>query len=383
MSSTSIYLDSAGSTPVHELVARAALESFSATYGNPSASHVEGLRARRAIDAASEHVARGLGCSSAELVWTSGGTESNNWALFGSAPSASSGHLIVSAIEHKSVLNAARELERRGHALTVLPVTEAGAVRPADLERALRPNTFLVSIMLANNETGVIQPWREIGALCRAAAVRSHCDAVAALGKLPLDVARLGCDLLSLSGHKLYSPKGCGVLYVRSGIELAPLIHGCGQQCGRRNGTENTSGAVGLGRAFELLTQGEFDGLRSPRLRDELRDALRAVVPDAIENGCEPRLPNTLSMAFPGFRASALQAELAARGVSVGTGAAAASGEASHVLSAMGFDTERARSTLRFTTGLYTDASHVAGAAEALREACAALRSGSAVAAQR
>ncbi len=347
-----LYFDTNGSTPLHPRVLETCQGLLADLYGNPSAAHAEGRRARHAIDAARSTIARAIGAGADEVWFTSGGTEANNWALLGCAAASPRKHLVLSAIEHKSVLQTARELERRGYELQLLPVDGSGAVRRRDVEHALRPETLLVSVMTANNETGVVQPVREIAELCRERGVLFHTDAVATLGKLPVDVRAIGCDLLSLASHKLYAPKGCGVLYVRKGVAIAPLIHGCGQQNGLRGGTENVLAVVGFARAIELLERGE---LGSPQtlsaLRDELWLALRERFPQALRNGAGSFLPNTLNVCFPGADAIEAQAALAELGVSVAVGAAAGGGAPSHVLTAMGLEPAHARASLRFSLG--------------------------------
>jgi cysteine desulfurase len=328
------YLDFNGSTPVDPQVRAAFLRALDGALGNASAAHADGLAARAAIDAARRSIAHGLGADEGEIWFTSGGTESNNWAVLESAAAQpGDAHLVVSSIEHKSALQSARRAQERGAAVTFLDPRPDGRVDLADLERALRPNTRLVALMLANNETGLLQPVAEAAALCRSRGVRLLCDAVAAIGKVPVDVRALGCDFLSISAHKLYAPKGVGVLYIRSGVSLPPLILGCGQQCGMRGGTENTAGVVALGVAFERLAQGAFDPARTARRCAWLWDAIREICPSACLNGAGARLPNTLSVAFPGYDAAALQAALA------------------HVLSAMRAPEELARGTLRFSLG--------------------------------
>jgi cysteine desulfurase len=347
------YLDYNGSTPVDGRVREVHARWLEAGFGNAAAAHPEGQRARAAIAEAREAIAASLGAQAGEIWFTSGGTESNNWALIGSAPRRG-GHLIVSAIEHRSVLRTAEYLASQGCELTVLPANPAGVVSAGDVVRALRPDTFVVSVMLANNETGVVQPAREIAAACRERGVRYHCDAVCVIGKLPVDVREIGCDMLSLSSHKLYAPKGCGLLYVRGGVELRPLIHGCGQQNGMRSGTENTAGVVAFAAAFERMREGAFRGGELAALRDQLWAGIQGCLPGALLNGEGARLPNTLSVAFPGFDAPQLQAELGRAGISVAAGAAASGGAPSHVLTAMGLSAERVRSTLRFSLGVDT-----------------------------
>jgi cysteine desulfurase len=354
--SNELYLDANGSTPVHPEVLDAFLAALRDAPGNAGASHPAGRRAHALVERARAEVAAALGAEPEEITFTSGGTESNNWALFGAAAELGKGHVLVSAIEHKSVLAPARALAERGFRVEILAPGPSGAVDLPALEARLRPDTVLVSVMVANNETGVVQPASEIGRLCRARGVRYHTDAVAALGKLRLDVRELGCDSLSLSAHKMYAPKGTGVLYAREGSALRPWVLGCGQQSGRRSGTENTAGAVAFGRAMDLWRRGALVDPRAlASLREHLWQGLRERFPDVQRNGSGNVLANTLSVHVPGCDAVLLQSHLGARGISVGTGASAASGEPSHVLSAMGHSPERARSSLRFS--LCADAS--------------------------
>jgi cysteine desulfurase len=364
-----LYFDANGSTPLHPRVLETCQGLLADLYGNPSAAHAEGRRARHAIDGARATIARAIGASADEVWFTSGGTEANNWALLGCAGASPRRHLVVSAIEHKSVLQTARELERRGYALELLPVDSSGAVRLRDLEHLLRPDTLLVSVMASNNETGVVQPVRELAELCRERGVLFHTDAVSTFGKLPVDVRAIRCDLLSLASHKLYAPKGCGVLYVRKGVPIVPLIHGCGQQDGLRGGTENVLAVVGFARAVELYERGE---LVAPQLlstlRDELWLALRGRFPQAQRNGAGSFLPNTLNVCFPGADAAEAQAALAELGISVAVGAAAGGGSPSHVLAAMGHDVAHARASLRFSLGRSTSRESLRALVEALTQ---------------
>jgi len=379
------YFDVNGSTPLDGSVAQTWTRFVGQLWGNASAAHPEGERARAVIEAARTAIARGLGAGADEVWFTSGGTESNNWALLGAARAAPAGrrHLLVSGIEHKSVLRAAEALAHDGVEVESLPVGVAGAVRAEDVERRLRPTTCAVALMLANNETGVIQPVAEVARLCRERGVLLHCDAVAAIGKIPVDVRELGCDLLSLSGHKLYAPKGVGVLYVRrqapfvavplgacgsDSASFPPLIHGCGQQSGMRSGTENTPGVAALGTAFERMAQGAFRHAELAHLRDRLWEGLLEIEPRCQRNGSGPCLPNTLSAAFPGRSGAELQSALGGLGFSVAAGAAASNGAPSHVLLAMGLGAERARSTLRFTLGAFHDRESVERLLAALRQ---------------
>jgi len=350
-----LYFDYNGSTPVHPRVAEVVAAQMRDVPGNAAAAHPAGRAARAAIQRARAEIARGIGARAGEVWCTSGGTESNNWALVSSARHAGRGHLVVSAIEHKSVLAAARVLEREGFDLSVVAPRADGRVDPAHVAAALRDDTFLVSLMLSNNETGVVQPAADVGRLCRERGVRFHTDAVCSIGRIPVDVGELGCDLLSLSSHKLYAPKGAGVLFVREGVELPPLIHGCGQQEGMRSGTENTPGVVGFGAAMELYRKGELPApAELAALRDELWERIAAAFAGARRNGAGEVLPNTLNVFFPGCPSYELQAALGAEGASVAAGAAGSTGEPSHVLRAMGLPDDRARCSVRFSLGAGT-----------------------------
>ncbi len=363
------YFDYNGSTPVDRSVAELCVEWMLGGYGNAAGSHPEGRKAREAIDRARGQIALGIGARADEIWFTSGGTESNNWALVGTSIGRPNANVSVSAIEHKSVLQTAESLRLGGRRVSVVGVDASGRLDLDALERTLESDTRLVSVMLANNETGVIQPIRDVSALCRRRGILLHCDAVCSIGKIPVDVDDLGCDLLSLSSHKLYAPKGVGVLYVRSGVRIEPLIHGCGQQCGLRGGSENTTGAVAFGAAVESMQRGEFRAATNLELlRDELWNRIRVLAPDAIRNGAGALLPNTLSVAFSGCSSVHLQEQLGRRGFSVAVGAAAASGAPSHVLKAMGASDDRARATLRFSLGRFTSRASIDALLEALVE---------------
>ncbi len=315
-------------------------------------------------------VAAAVGAQAEEIFVTSGGTEANNWALLGSVPERGPAHVVVSAIEHKSVLAAARHLEARGHRVDYVESDRDGRVRVDELARVLRDDTTLVSVMLANNETGVLQPIEPISALCRARGVRLHVDAVCALGRVPIDVRRLGCDLLTLGSHKLYAPKGCGILYVRRGLALAPLIHGCGQQAGLRGGTENALAVCAFARALELLRDGELPAPeRLAALRDELWRRLESLTPAPRRNGAGPMLCNTLNVTFPGARAWELVAALAREGISVSAGASASGAQPSHVLLAMGLSSADAAASLRFSLGSGTSLESIERVSESLSRA--------------
>jgi cysteine desulfurase len=373
------YLDVNGSTPVHPAVLEYAAPHLATQFANASAAHPGGQAVRAAIDAARADAAAALGAREDELVFTSGGSESNNHALLGVLAAARGRHLVVSALEHKSVLSTAAWLERRGVAVTRVAPRPEGAVDPGDVERALRPDTALVSVMLANNETGVLQPVREIARITRARNVPFHVDAVAALGKVPIDVRALDIDLLSVAAHKLYAPKGAGLLWIRSGLSVEPLIHGCGQQRGTRGGTENAFAAIAFGRALALLASDRLadapgESARQVALRDVLFARIRELVPEAQRNGSGPALPNTINVWFPGRPGHALQAALGQRGVAVAAGSAATGAVPSHVLTAMGCSPERASQSLRFSLGLCTTRGSIDAAIDALAEVLGAVQ---------
>jgi len=374
------YFDHNGSTPLHPSIQRLCIELSREEYGNSAAAHPMGLRAAQHVNEARERLADVLGAEPSEIYFTSGGTESDNWALFGTAALRDSGHLVVSAIEHRAVLNAARELERRGFDLTVVQPHADGAVHLRDVQAALRDDTFLVSVMMANNETGVCQPVREIGALCRERGILFHTDAVCAFGKLPVDVREVPCDLLSLSAHKFHAPKGVGLQYIRTGTSIAPLHFGCGHQDGLRSGSLNTVGIAAMAAAAQLVAESKFAPVAELEARrQQLWNGLRDLLPEAQRNGGGATLPNTLSVWFPDVPAPALQARLADHGFSVAAGASASKGQASHVLLAMGLSFERASETLRFSLGAETSAQDVDLLLAALPAAIEAARSASPV----
>jgi cysteine desulfurase len=354
-------------------------------FGNASSIHQRGQHARAAVDHARESVARLLGCRAAEVVFTSGGTESDNMALFGLL--APDDHLIVSSVEHHAVLHAAQELAERGVQVTFLPCTPQGVVEVSALEAALRPNTKLVSIMLANNETGVLQPVRELADAAHAAGALFHTDAIQAAGKLPLDVKQMGCDLLSLSGHKMYAPQGTGALFVRRNVRLKSMFFGGMHERGRRPGTENVAGIVGLGCAAELarawlVASGPDSPASLAALRDRLEQGILAAVEQAGVNGGRtngepvPRVVNTSNLFFDRVEAEALVIALDLKGLAVSGGSACQSGatEPSHVLRAMGLSEARARASVRFSLSRLTTADEVDAALQIVPAAVARLR---------
>ncbi len=362
-----IYLDYNATTPIDPRVAEAMGPFLSGAFGNPSSGHAEGRRAKAALEGARTQVAAGLGCVPREVIFTSGGSEANNLAIRGLVEARGGGHVITSAVEHPAVLEVVLALEMEGRiALSIVGVDRLGRVDPAAVAAAMRDDTVLVSLMLANNEVGTLQPVREAAALCRERGVACHTDAAQAVGKVPVDVNELGVDLLSVAGHKLYAPKGVGALFIRGGLEIAPQIRGAGHERGLRAGTESVLLAVGLGTACELARHevaAESERLRG--LRDRLAARLREGCPGLVEHGHpDHRLPNTSSVAFPGVDAGALLESLADE-VAASAGAACHAGAAtvSHVLQAMGVAPEIAAATVRLSVGRFTTADEVDRAA--------------------
>ncbi len=349
-----IYLDNNATTPVLPEVFEAMCPYFVEHFGNASSIHHHGQETRAAVERARDLVAALLGCRAAEIVFTSGGTEGDNLAIAGLTSAGD--HIITSSIEHHAVLHACKRLEETGCDVTYVPVDGRGLVDPDDVWRALRPNTGLISIMMANNETGVLQPVEEIGKIAAEADVCFHTDAVQAAGKVPMDVKQIGCDALSISGHKMHAPQGVGALYVRKGIRVQPLFYGGRHERSRRAGTENVPGIVALGRAAELAMQGfeRGDDKKLSALRDRLQRGILAQVEEAGVNGDgAPRVPNTSSIYFEHIEGESMVIALDLKGLAVSTGAACSSGaiEPSHVLTAMGLPAGRTRASVRFSLG--------------------------------
>ena len=373
-----IYLDHNATTPLDPRVLEAMRPWLEDRFGNASSLHWFGQGARAAVEDARTQVAALIGASPAEIVFTSGGTEADNLALCGVAAAApgSRRKILVSAVEHPAVLNTARALHARGFVSETVRVTAEGRLDESDLRGRLDETCALVSIMLANNETGVLQPVAEAAALARARGALVHCDAVQAVGKVPVDVDALGCDLLSLSGHKIYGPQGVGALYVRRGTPMQALLHGGSQERNRRAGTENVAGAVGLGAAAELA-RGLLasEPARLAALRDRLEEHLLSI-PDARINGRGPRLPSTTNVSFGTRDAVPLLMALDLAGVAVSTGAACAAGaaEPSHVLLAMGLARDVVQASLRFSLGRGTTAEEIDRAAGLVLQAAQRLK---------
>ena len=387
-----IYLDANATTPLLPEVVEAMRPFWSESFGNPSSAHHSGQRTRSAVEHARASIARLLNCTAKELVFTSGGTESDNLALSGilqpfldrDEPA----HLITTQIEHHAVLYAAESLERRGLEVTYVAPTRDGLIDPAAVEAALKPHTKLVSIMLSNNETGAIQPVGKIARLAKAFAERNaiqilvHTDAVQAAAKLPIDLTGefKNVDLLSLSGHKMYAPQGTGVLFIRKGVQLAPLFHGGPHERQRRAGTENVPGIVALGRAAELATQWllSSEAAKLTALRDCLESGLLAAIPNTHLNAAtSPRVPNTTNLHFEGVDAESLLIALDIQGIAASFGAACQSGatEPSHVLLAMGLSPAEAHSSLRLSLSRLTTAEEIDRALEIVPAAVSRLRS--------
>lgn len=358
MNERTVYLDHAATTPVDPQVLEAMLPYFGRHYGNPSSIHQFGRATLQALDDAREHVALVLGCTRKELIFTGGGSESDNLAIKGVALAQRQRgrtHLIASAIEHHAVLHALEYLEQFGFSVTLLPVDAAGLVCPDDLRAALRPDTALVSVMYANNEIGAVQPIAELGAICRERGVPFHTDAVQAPGMLPIDVEDLNVDLLTLTAHKFYGPKGVGLLYVRRGTPLLPQINGGGQERRRRAGTENVAGIVGLATALTLAERRRPAHVAEMlRLRDRLIDGALATIPQSWLNGDRARrLPNNANLGFACVEGESVLLLLDQHGIAASSGSACTSGslEPSHVLTAIGLDHEAANGSVRFTLG--------------------------------
>lgn len=355
-----IYLDNAATTPTRQEVVDAMLPYFTQSFGNPSSVYKIAQENRKAVDDARETIAKQLGARPNEIFFTSGGSESDNWALKGIAVSKKSkgNHIITSKIEHHAILHTCEFLEKQGFEITYLDVDEFGMVRPEDVEAAIKDTTILISIMYANNEIGTINPIKEIGAIAHKHGITFHTDAVQAVGQVKIDVKDQNIDLLSLSGHKINGPKGIGVLYIKAGLKFENLIHGGGQERGRRAGTENVPGIVGLAKAMEL-TYANFDEkiAKMTKLRDKLIDGLLSSIPYAKLNGHRTqRLANNSNIGFEFVEGESLLLLLDMQGISASSGSACTSGslDPSHVLLAVGVPHEKAHGSIRMTLGIQT-----------------------------
>lgn len=384
MTDAGIYLDHAATTPVDPRVLDVMLPFFSERYGNPSSIYTLGRDARTALDWARSTLAEQIGSEPREIVFTSGATESNNLAIKGVAwwrrvnDPERGNHIVVSAIEHHAVLHAAEALVPHGFELTIVEPEPDGIVRPESVEAALRPDTCLVSIMLANNEIGTIQPVRDIATVARERGITVHTDAVQAAGSLPLDVNDLGVDLLSLSAHKFYGPKGIGLLYARRHVPIAWQQHGGGQEDARRGGTENVALIVGMAAAL-MLANAEMEerNAQTRMLRDRLVEGILERVPDARLNGHpEQRLPNNANLSFEGVEGETLLLNLDMLGIAASSGSACSTGstEPSHVLTAIGLPPELARGSLRLTTGKENTVEQIDRVIDAVVESVARVR---------
>lgn len=363
-----IYLDYNATTPVAKEVANAMMPFIREEFGNPSSSYSLGIRAKQELEKARGQVARLLGCESGEIVFTSGGSESNNMALKGVALSLRSKgrHIITTTIEHPAIFNPAIFLIENGWDVTFLPIDRYGFLDPDEVKKAIRKDTVLISVMHANNETGTIQPIKEIGLIARDHGILFHTDAAQSIGKIKTDVSDLCVDFLSVAGHKLYAPKGVGALYIRNGIETVPLIHGGGQEKSRRAGTENVIMNVGLGAACELAGKHLEDYMvRIIALRDRLHDNIKKNVPEVVLNGHpENRLPNTLYLSFPGMVGEKILEKIPELCASTGAACEDRSATISHVLAAMGVSRETAIGAVRLTLGRPTTQAEVDQAAD-------------------
>ncbi len=372
-----VYLDNNATTPLLPEVFEAMRPYFGEHFGNASSIHHHGQETRAAVEDAREAVAKLLGCRASEIVFTSGGTESDNLAIAGLV--APGDHVITSSIEHHAVLHTCKHLEEIGCEVTTVPVDGRGLVDPADVRRALRPQTRLISVMMANNETGVLQPVEEIGKIAAEAGVSFHTDAVQAACKVPVDVTRIGCHALSISGHKIHAPQGVGALYVKKGTRLQPLFYGGRHERSRRAGTENVPGIVALGKAAGLAQKSfeRGDERKMSPLRDRLEQGILAQVEEAgVNGGGAPRVPNTSNLHFDHIEGEALVIALDLKGLAVSTGAACSSGaiEPSHVLLAMGLRPDRARASVRFSLGKQTTEEDIEFALALVPEMVARLR---------
>lgn len=372
-----IYLDYNATTPVAPEVAEAMMPYLQMHFGNPSSSHWFGQQTKKAVDEAREHVAKLLNCSTKELVFTSGGSESNNYALKGYAfaNKERGKHIITTAIEHPAIIEVCRFLETEGFEVTYLPVDETGRVGIADVESAIRPDTILISVMYANNEVGTLQPIREISKLAKQHSIAVHSDCAQAVGKVPVDVEELGVDLLTVAGHKFYGPKGIGALVVKDGIQLQKLIHGADHENNRRAGTENILEIAGLGKAAELAMTGEAERMQKEKdLIEKLRNGLLELGDLQFNGNLDHCLPNTLSVSFRELKANQILDNMKEVAASAGAACHTDSVSISATLAAMKVPQEYAMGTLRLSVGRYTTKNEIEQAIEEIKTAVTKLR---------
>ncbi|KAE9628447.1 cysteine desulfurase NifS [Defluviitalea raffinosedens] len=352
-----IYFDHAATTAMHPQVVEAMLPYFTENFGNPSSIYEIARKNKQALDESRDKIAKLLGADPKEIYFTSGGTESDNWAIKGIAEAYKNkgNHIITSAIEHHAVLHTCEYLESQGYEVTYLPVNEYGQVDPQDVLKAIKDTTILITIMYANNEIGTIQPIEEIGKIAREKGIVFHTDAVQAVGHIPIDVKKANVDLLSLSGHKFHGPKGVGVLYIRKGVKIKPLLHGGAQERGRRGGTENVAGIVGLAKALELALENmEENNKKMTELRDYIIKEVTSRIDHVKLNGHPTdRLPNNINFTFDFIEGESLLLLLDMKGIYASSGSACTSGslDPSHVLLAIGLPHEKAHGSLRITLG--------------------------------
>jgi len=374
-----IYLDNAASTQIHEDVLNSMLPYLKEQYGNPSSMHRYGRLAHKAVEKARKQIASIINAEPSEIILTSGGTESNNTALRGITMKNTSGQIITSSIEHDAILEPCKKLAQNGFDVDYLPVNQFGMVECSDLKNYISKKTILVSIMFGNNEVGTIQPISEIAKICKEYEVPFHTDAIQAVGKTPIDVKKLNIDLLSISSHKLYGPKGIGALYIKNGIDVDPVILGGGQERGLRSGTENVASIVGFGKACEIAKNNLNENiLQMKKLRDTLVEKILNEIPEVILNGHpRSRLPNNAHFTFFGVNGEDLIIKLDEYGIAASTGSACSvnTQKASHVLQAMGFSHEQITGSLRLTIGIFNDQKEIEQTVNVLKKVVTELRS--------
>ena len=373
-----IYLDNAASTPVHEKVIEEMLPYFREQYGNPSSIHRHGRLANTAIQNARKRIAALINADSNEILLTSGGTESNNTAIYGIASQSKGRHIITSSIEHDAILEPCKRLEKEGCRITFLPVDQYGFVNPEDLKKEISDDTCLITIMYANNEVGTIQPIKEISKIARERNIVFHTDAVQAVGKIPIDVKELGIDLLSISSHKINGPKGVGALYIKNGVKISPLMLGGGQERGLRSGTENVASIVGFGMACKLAKDDVNENMAHfKKLTTKLISRVLAEIPSTTLNGHpDMRIPNNTHFTFLGVNGEDLIIKLDENKISASTGSACSVKiqKASHVLKAMGFSHEQVTGSLRITVGITNTEQEINETVEVLKKVVKELR---------